>query len=62
MLCTLRCLPMIPGVGSGSLPARISATICFCPGMISKKTFHTMIVPISAPTWMYAARPPNTWA
>jgi hypothetical protein len=29
--------------------------------MMMKKTFHTMIVPIIAPTCMYAARAPNTW-
>ncbi len=26
-----------------------------------KNTFHTMIVPMMAPTWMYAARAPKMW-
>jgi hypothetical protein len=61
VLCTERCLPMIPGVGSGSRPARMSATIAFWPGMMWKNTFAAIIVPIIAPTWMYAARAPKTW-
>ena len=61
VLCTERCLPMTPGVGSGSRPARMSATIRFWPGMMWKNTLATIIVPIIAPTWTKAARAPKTW-
>ena len=61
VLCTERCLPASPGAGSGARPARMSATIFFWPGMMTKKTFATMIVPIITPTCTYAARAPKTW-
>ena len=43
-------------MGSGSRPSCFARTSSQCAGMITKKTFATMIVPSIAPTSMYAAR------
>ena len=42
--------------GSGSRPACFARTSSQWPGMITKRTLATIIVPIIAPTWMAAPR------
>ena len=61
VFCTERCLPRNPGRVSGTSPARSWRTTLRWPGMMMKKTFHTMIVPITAPTCRNAARAPKMW-
>ena len=50
----------LPSFGSGACPAIRLATIFFWFGMISPKTLATMIVPMIAPIWLKAPRPPST--
>jgi len=45
-------LGALPSSGFGADPPRIAATIRFWPGMMMKKTFAAMIVPMAVPTWM----------
>ncbi len=61
VLCTLRCLPRWPWIGSTGWPALIEAMTFFCPGMIQKNTLALMAVAIIAPTRRKAARPANQW-
>ena len=56
MLWTERCLAWSPGAGSGSRPASFARISSQWAGMMSKKTFATITVPIIAPTWSHAAR------
>ena len=56
MLWTERCLAWSPGAGSGSRPASFAPISSQWAGMMSKKTFATITVPIIAPTWSHAAR------
>ena len=44
------------GGASGSRFSSIARTSFRCAGMITRRTFATMIVPSIAPTWRYAAR------
>ncbi len=61
VLCTLRCLPRLPWIGSGFSPALSAATTLRCPGMIQKNTLALMMVAIIAPISRKAARPANRW-
>ena len=56
VLCTLRCLPRRPWIGSKGWPALRMATRVRWPGMIQKKTFALMAVAAMAPTSKNAAR------
>ena len=53
---TERCFAWMPGAGSGSRPASFARISSRCAGMMSKKTFAAITVPIIAPTWSHAAR------
>ncbi len=46
-------------VGLAALPA-FARTSSQCAGMITKKTFATMIVPSIAPIWIAVPRPENS--
>ena len=55
-MCTERCFAWMPGRGSGSRPSSFARISSRCAGMMTKKTFAAMTVPIIEPTWSQAAR------
>ena len=55
-MCTERCFAWMPGAGSGSRPASFARISSQWAGMMTKKTFAAITVPIIAPTCSHAAR------
>jgi len=60
LLCLERKSAFFPKTGLGNSSFFAEATIAFCEGIITLKTLPTIIVPINAPTCIYAALALNT--
>ena len=61
VLCTLRCLPRLPWMGSTGWPALSAATTLRWPGMIQKSTLALIAVASIAPMSRKAACPGKRW-